>query len=137
MLKVGDSISTTTTCSSHCRLPKMYRCRQCAAECGGRLPVAFFLTILNPFHSIWETPAVVSRSLSPHTTATAKPQQRISPTLSYSLPVLVSCDTVSSFFSLLLTLPVSAGVLAASRERHTRGVRSKHRLLPQMLRGEW
>lgn len=47
----------------------------CTFEYSGRLPVAF-LTILNPFHSIWEMLAVVSRSLSPHTTATATPQKR-------------------------------------------------------------
>lgn len=109
----------------------------CTFEYSGRLPVAF-LTILNPFHSIWEMLAVVSRSLSPHTTATATPQKRKSPTLFKTLIILVSPDTVSLFFlSFALFLSAWFGVLAASREQRTRGVRRKHRLLPQMLRGEW
>lgn len=71
---------------------------------------AVCLTILNPFHSIWEMLAVVSRSLPPHTTATATPQQRKSLTL--SLPHTVS------FFPFPVSL-VPAWVLAACREQHT------------------
>lgn len=59
---MSDSTSTTTTSSSHCGVPEWNKGDQRIVEYRGRL----FLTILNPFHSIWETPAVVSRSLSSH-----------------------------------------------------------------------
>lgn len=72
----------------------------------GGLPVSFFLTILNPFHSIWETLAVVSRALS-LSLLTQQLQKRLSNensllSLPCPLPVLVSSETV--FFSLCLCL---------------------------------
>lgn len=113
---------------------KSKHCEQCAVQCSG----SFFLTILNPFHSIWETPAVVSRALSSHhsySNASAKKISLLSLSLLLSLPVY--CLSVFPSPSHSASLPVSAGVLAASREQRAGGVRSKHRLLPQMLRGEW
>lgn len=54
------------------------------------------------------------------------------------LKLLFSSDTVSLFFlSSALFLSAWFWVLAASREQRAGGVRSKHRLLPLMLRAEW
>lgn len=58
----------------------------------------------------------------------------------FSLTLFLSQSPLALSLFIFLTLPLFPYLpesLAASREQHARGVRSKHRLLPQMLRGEW
>lgn len=86
-------------------------------------------------------PAVVSRCLSPSfSLLTQQLQQRLSQENLHSLtPSLsqVSSDTFPFFPPVSVSLWFSSCFLVATREQRTRGVQSRHRLLPQMLRGEW
>ena len=90
---------------------QMKRLVNSITEYSGRLPAAFFLTILNPFHSIWEPPAVclsLSLSLSPHTqnSSDASAKGKKSPSLSLCISV-VALALLKSFafnFSLSISL---------------------------------
>ena len=88
---------------------QMKRLVNSITEYSGRLPAAFFLTILNPFHSIWEPPAVcLSLSLSPHTHKTAAtPLQREKKSPSLSLCVSVVALALLKSFAFNFSLSIS------------------------------